>query len=202
MVLKTPPPKIQTTGPQIPNYMLQIIAFTTKNTKWRVRKCPKIPNMWSWNQQQNPNSCLQITNTVLMWHFKVLYNAHPCSREILVLGVSSLCVEQSAYNRSVRHLVPLDNGAVRLAFGHNLVTAFRRLCHRSVGPALLWDPDITLFPIMVKPTLSIQQSRQIDPKVTKCSRWGIAMSSNHQQCLLKVQFYFQKRNNFFVSSIL
>ena len=67
---------------------------------------------------------------------------------------------------------------------------------------LLWDPGITLFPIMVKPTLSIQQSRQIDPKVTKCSRWGTAMSSNHQQCLLKVQFYFQRRNNFFVGSIL
>ena len=134
---KYTPPKIQTTGPQIPNYMIPIKAYTTKNTKWRVRKCPKIPNIWSRNQhQQIPNSCPQITNTVWKWHFKVLYNVHPCSREILALGVSSLCVEQSAYNRSVRHLVPLDNGAVRLAFGHNLVTAFRRLCHRSVGPAL------------------------------------------------------------------
>ena len=134
---KNTPPRIPNTGPQIPNYMFPIIAYTTKNTKWRVRKCPQIPNAWSRNQhQQNQNSCPQITNTVLMWHFKVLYNVHPCSREILALGVSSLCVEQSAYNRSVRHLVPLDNGAVRLAFGHNLVTAFRRLCHRSVGLTL------------------------------------------------------------------
>ena len=135
-----------------------------------------------------------------MCHLKVLYNVHPCSREILALGVSSLCVEQSAYNRSVRHLVPLDNGAVRLAFGHNLVTAFRRLCHRSVGPAL--GPRHHPLSHNGQTHAFNSTSRQIDPKVTKCSRWGIAMSSNHQQCLLKVQFYFQRRNNLFVGSIL